>query len=68
MKSYLNPIYGDDATAQHGSRRFPWRTYEVAEAALKAAREEALARDPQTQEVFQLVLTHKPLPPPTTGN
>lgn len=62
MKSYLNPVHGDDATARHGSRRFPWKTYEAAEAALKAAKAAALAADPQSQETFQLILTHKPLP------
>jgi hypothetical protein len=63
MTSYVNPTHGNDATAQHGSRRFPWRTYPAAEAALKALRAEALAADPQSTEVYKLVLTHKPLPP-----
>lgn len=62
MISYINPIHGDDATAQHGSRRHPWRTYPAAEAALKALHAETLAQDPQSTETFKLVLTHKPLP------
>ena len=64
MTSYVNPLHGNDATAQHGSRAHPWRSYPVAEAALKQLRDEALQRDPHHPGVYKLVLTHKPLPPP----
>jgi len=66
MKSYLNPTHGDDATARHGSKQFPWRTYAAAEAALKEARAAAIALDPQCDETFQLILTHKPPPSSST--
>lgn len=59
MTSYLNPKFGDDATAQPGSRARPWKTFEAAEAALKELQKNA-AKD----ETFKLVLTHKRPPPP----
>lgn len=62
MRAFVNPRYGNDATAELGNRARPWRTHAPALAALQAAHAAAMAADPQCKEVFDMLETHKPLP------
>lgn len=62
MIAYVNPRFGNDATAKLNSRSFPWKTHEPAEAALRDAWKQAMTDDPRCTEPFRMVETHKPLP------
>lgn len=57
MTAYLNPSYGDDATAKMDSRSFPFKTGEAAHTACLAL--------PQGTP-WRIVETHKPPPPPAS--
>lgn len=67
MTAFVNPKYGDDATATMDSRKRPWRTHAAALAALEAAQKQHLAElaaatsSFAVSQTFQLIETHKPL-------
>lgn len=61
MTAFVNPPFGNDATAQFDSRALPFRTQEAAHAAFAAWQKE----QGRTQHFdFRIVETHQPLPKP----
>lgn len=62
ITAFVNPCYGDDATAELNNRARPWRTHPPALAALQAARESQAAEPGGVRDVFNMIETHKPLP------
>lgn len=59
MIVYVNPIHGDDATAEPNNRDKPWRDHATALAVLESARAAQQAAGGIT-EAFRMVETHKP--------
>lgn len=61
MTAYLNPLYGDDATAELGNRFRPFKTPKAVDLAFAAAFE-AADKDPAKQGGHQTVISYKPVP------